>query len=107
MKAILRFSAILVCAGAVASACAEPASSVYKAKCAACHGAVGDASTPAGKALKVPSFTSESVLKETDANMLSIAMYGKGKMPAWNDKLSADQLRALIAFIHTFQKKPQ
>jgi mono/diheme cytochrome c family protein len=107
MKTILRISAILLCAGAVAGACAEPAASVYKTKCAACHGPMGDASTPAGKALKVPSFTSEAVLKETDANMLAIAMNGKGKMPAWNDKLSADQLRALIAFIHTFQKKPQ
>jgi cytochrome c6 len=106
MKATLRISAILVCAGALASAWAEPpAAGVYKTKCAACHGAVGDASTPAGKALKVPSFTSEAVLKDTDADMLAIAKNGKGKMPAWHDKLSEDQLKDLIAFIHTMQKK--
>ena len=105
MKAILRISAILVCAGAVANAWAEPAASVYKTKCAACHGAVGDASTPAGKALKVPSFTSEEALKETDANLLSIARNGKGKMPAWHDKLSEDQLKDLIAYIRAIQKK--
>jgi cytochrome c6 len=105
MKALLRISAILLCAGAMATAWAEPAASVYKAKCAACHGPVGDASTPAGKALKVPSFSSEAVLKETDANMLEVAKNGKGKMPAWHDKLSEDQLRELIAFIHTMQKK--
>ena len=105
MKAILRIAAILVSAGAVASAWAEPTASVYKAKCAACHGAVGDASTPAGKALKVPSFTSEAVLKETDADLLAIAKNGKGKMPAWHDKLSEDQLKDLIVFIRTIQKK--
>ena len=105
MKAILRFSAILVCVGAVANAWAEPAASVYKTKCAACHGVVGDASTPAGKALKVPSFTSEEALKETHANLLAIAKNGKGKMPAWHDKLSEDQLKDLIAFIRTMQKR--
>jgi mono/diheme cytochrome c family protein len=105
MKAILRISAILVCAGAVASAGAEPAAGVYKTKCVMCHGPLGDASTPAGKALKVPSFSSEAVLKETDANLLAIAENGKGKMPGWHDKLSEDQLKDLIAFIHTMQKK--
>ena len=105
MKAILRISAIIVCAGAMTSAWAEPTASVYKAKCASCHGPAGDASTPAGKALKVPSFSSEAVLKDTDANMLAIATNGKGKMPAWHDKLSQGQLKDLIAFIHTMQKK--
>jgi len=105
MKAILRISAILVCAGAMASAWAEPAASVYKAKCAACHGPAGDASTPAGKALKVPSFTSDAVLKETDANLLAIATNGKGKMPAWHDKLSDNQLKDLIVFIRSMRKK--
>ena len=105
MNAIFRVSAILVCAGAVATAWAEPAASVYKTKCAACHGAMGDASTPAGKALKVPSFTSEEALKETDANLLAIAMNGKGKMPAWHDKLSEDKVKDLIAFIRAMQKK--
>src|SRR5580692_5409035 len=105
MKTILRFSAILACAVAVASASAEPAASVYKTKCAACHGPVGDASTPAGKALKVPSFSSDAVLKDSDSDMLTIAKNGKGKMPAWHDKLSDDQLKDLIAFIHTMQKK--
>jgi mono/diheme cytochrome c family protein len=105
MKAILRLTTILVFAGSAISTWAEPAASVYKAKCAACHGPAGDASTPAGKALKVPSFSSEAVLKETDANMLEVAKNGKGKMPAWHDKLSEDQLKDLIAFIHSMQKK--
>ena len=105
MRAIFRFSTILICVGAASILRAESTANVYKAKCALCHGAVGDASTPAAKALKVPSFTSESVLKESDADLLTIAKNGKGKMPAWHDKLSEDQLKDLIAFIHTMQKK--
>jgi mono/diheme cytochrome c family protein len=44
-------------------------------------------------------------LKDSDSDMLTIAKNGKGKMPAWHDKLSEDQLKDLIAFIHTMQKK--
>jgi mono/diheme cytochrome c family protein len=106
MKAILRFSAILIYTGTMSVLPAEQhAANLYKTNCAPCHGASGDASTPAGKVLNVPSFTSEAVLRETDANMLEIAEKGKGKMPAWHDKLSEDQLKDLIAFIHSMQKK--
>lgn len=108
MIIVRRISAILLCSIAVACACAQQrAASVYKTNCAPCHGAVGDANTPAGKVFKVPSFSSETVLKEPDASLLAIEKNGKGKMPAWHDKLSEDQLKDLIAFIHTLQKKPQ
>ena len=108
MKVVCRISALLLCTIAVACASAEQrAASVYKTNCAPCHGAVGDANTSAGKAFKVPSFSSETVLKEPDASLLAIAKNGKGKMPAWHDKLSEDQLKDLIAFIRTLQKKPQ
>jgi mono/diheme cytochrome c family protein len=108
MKIVRRISAILLCTFAVACACAQqPAASVYKTNCAPCHGAVGDANTPAGKVFKVPSFSSEAVLKEPDDSLLTIEENGKGKMPAWHDKLSEGQLKDLIAFIHTLQKKTQ
>jgi mono/diheme cytochrome c family protein len=90
---------------AVCAAAQQPAASVYKANCAPCHGAAGDANTPAGKKFQVPPFSSETVLKETDANLLAVAKNGKGKMPAWHDKLSDGQLNDLVAFIHTLQKK--
>ncbi len=53
----------------------------------------------------VPSFMSPAVLNEPDARLLAVAKNGKGKMPAWHDKLSEDQLKDLIAFIHALQKK--
>jgi len=102
-----RISAMLLCSIAVTCACAQQkAANLYKANCAPCHGAVGDANTPAGKAFKVPSFSSDTVLKESDSEMLTIAKNGKGKMPAWHDKLTDEQLHELVAYIRTLQKNP-
>ena len=101
-----RIAGLILVAGSLVSAGAQqPVASVYKANCAPCHGAAGDASTPAGKNFKVPSFSSEAVLRDSDADLLTVAKNGKGKMPAWHDKLSDTQLKDLIAFIHTLQKK--
>jgi len=108
MNTVLKISAIAVCAFAMSVSVAsaeDSAATVYKAKCVMCHGATGDASTPAGKALKAPSFSSDAVLKESDAALLEIEKNGKGKMPAWHDKLSENQLKDLVAYIHSLQKK--
>jgi len=106
MKRAFQIAGIMMLAGAFVSAGAQQSvASVYKANCAPCHGAAGDAGTPAGKNFKVPSFSSDAVLKHTDAELLTVARNGKGKMPAWHEKLSDEQLKDLIAFIHTLQKK--
>jgi mono/diheme cytochrome c family protein len=107
MKAFFRISIVLACTAAAVSAYAQPpVAAVYKTNCAPCHGVAGDANTGAGKVFKVPPFSADSVLKESDTDLLTVAKNGKGKMPAWHDKLSDDQLKDLIAFIHTMQKKP-
>lgn len=105
MKLVTLFTVALLVSGTVVRASAQDTASVYKANCAPCHGAAGDANTPAGKNFKVPSFSSDSVLKQPDASLLEVTKNGKGKMPAWHDKLSDDQLKELITFIHTLQKK--
>jgi mono/diheme cytochrome c family protein len=106
MKRGSRFAGMMLIAGALVCAAAQqPAANVYKANCAPCHGAAGDAATPAGKNFKVPSFSSDLVLKHSDAELITVAKNGKGKMPAWHDKLSDDQLKDLVAYIHTLQKK--
>lgn len=106
MKGMIRLTTVVFMGGMILSAAAQqPVAAVYKANCAPCHGIAGDANTPAGKNFKVPSFSSEIVLKQSDANLLAVATNGKGKMPAWHDKLSNDQLKELIGFIHTLQKR--
>jgi mono/diheme cytochrome c family protein len=105
MSNLNRIAVLLLLTASVTSLSAQDPAAVYKTNCAPCHGATGDANTPAGKVFKVPSFTSENVLKESDEHMLTIAKNGKGAMPPWNDKISEDDLKNVIAFIHTLQKK--
>ena len=106
MKAVFRISVVLAFTTAAMSGyAAPPAAAVYKSNCAPCHGLVGDANTAAGKAFKVPSFSSDAVLKDPDATLLAIEKNGKGKMPAWHDKLSDAQMKDLVVYIHSLQKK--
>jgi mono/diheme cytochrome c family protein len=106
MKALFRISVVLACTTAAMSGyAAPPAATVFKSSCAPCHGVAGDANTAAGKSFNVPSFSSDAVLKESDEDLLAVTKNGKGKMPAWHDKLSDGQLKDLVAYIHTLQKK--
>jgi mono/diheme cytochrome c family protein len=84
---------------------ADDGATVYKAKCAACHGA-----DLAGKpAAKIPSLISDDAKKESDADMTDmIANGGKDKkaMHAFANKgVTPDQVKMLIAYIRDAQKK--
>src|ERR1035438_5320808 len=77
----------------------------YKAKCQMCHGADGAGATPAGKAMKAIPFTDPQILKASDADLIAATKNGKGKMPAYTGKLSDGEIKAVVAYIHTLQKK--
>ncbi len=77
----------------------------YKAKCAQCHGADGAGATPAGKAMKTPSFSSPEALKMSEADMIAMTKAGKGKMPAYAGKLTDPQIKDVINYVKTLQKK--
>ena len=83
---------------------ADTAEATYKAKCAMCHGADGKGETPAGKAMKVNDFASETVQKMSDADLTDVIAKGKGKMPAFKT-LTADQVKDLVAYVRSFGKK--
>ena len=76
----------------------------YKAKCTMCHGADGSGSTPAGKAMKVPPFSSPDLVKASDADLIAATKNGKGKMPAYSGKLTDGQIKDVVAYIRTLQK---
>lgn len=77
----------------------------YKSKCAMCHGADGLAATPAGKSMKTPSVKSPEFTKLTEPDMIASTKNGKGKMPAYKDKLSDAQIREVVAYMRTLEKK--
>jgi len=79
---------------------ADDGASVYKAKCAACHGADG-----AGKpAAKIPSLTGDDAkkLSETD---LSKAVTEKPKHAGIAKSLTPDQVKMIVSYIRDLQKK--
>ena len=76
----------------------------YKAKCAMCHGTDGLAATPAGKALKAPSFKDPAIVTTPDAQLIAIIKSGKNKMPSYAGKLTDDQIQAVVKYIRTLEK---
>jgi len=106
MKYSIRTAAMILLAASIAApAFAQSAGAdTYKAKCAMCHGPDGTAATPMGKMMKIPSFKDPSVLKQSEADLTAITKNGKGKMPAYNGKLSDGQIKEVVSYIRTLQK---
>ena len=78
---------------------ADDGATLYKAKCAMCHGP--DA---AGKpAMKAPSLISDEAKKLSDAD-LAKAVAEKAKHPAGVKSLAADDVKAVVAYIRSLQK---
>lgn len=95
--------ALLVCGG-LSLAAAQDAGATYKAKCAMCHGADGKGSAM-GQKMGTHDFASPDVQKETDAQLTGIISGGKGKMPAYKDKLKDSEIKDLVAYIRGLGKK--
>ncbi|HLK52358.1 MAG TPA: cytochrome c [Candidatus Angelobacter sp.] len=85
------------------SAAQDATQSLYKMKCQICHGPDATGS-PAGKKLAVKDFTSPEVQKQTDAELLDVAKKGKNKMPAYDGKLTDNQLTELIKYMRDLAK---
>jgi cytochrome c6 len=85
-----------------ASHAQDKGAAIFKAKCVSCHGAAGDGNTPVGKATKARDLCSPDVKKETDAEMIEMVLKGKNKMPA--QKITEDETKEVIAYIHSLCK---
>jgi len=94
----------ILSAGAASSGSAVPGSDTYASKCQMCHSADGSGSTPAGKAMKAIPFSSPDLVKASDAELIAATTDGKGKMPAFSGKLTAAQIKDVVAYIRTLQK---
>lgn len=84
-----------------AGALAESTADIYKRKCAACHGASGAGDTMLGKNLKVRSLRSSEVQKLSDDELFNIISKGRYKMPAFDRKLSKEQIHDLVRHIRS------
>lgn len=104
----LNRTALLIAAASfliAAPAFGQGAASVYKSRCAGCHGADGKADTGIGKSMHLRSFASADVQKQSDAELTSWIADGKGAMPGYKDKLSGAQIKDLVGYIRELGKK--
>lgn len=73
---------------------------LYKSKCAACHGPDGSGSMT-GKKLGAHDFQSADVQKMSDADLSNLIASGKNKMPAYGKSLKPEDIKGLVAYIRT------
>lgn len=101
---VLTAFALVLFAAPVAQA--EDGAAVYKAKCAACHGADGKGDTAMGKKQGLRDLGSADVQKQTDEELTAVIADGKGKPAhAYSKKgVTAEQIKALVAHIRTLKK---
>ena len=82
----------------------ETGESLFKGKCAMCHGPDASGKTVMGEKLKIPDLHSEQVQKKSDPELKSVIGKGKDKMPAYESKLSKEQIDKLVAYIRELAK---
>ena len=107
-------SGLLALASASPAAAAEPdakTARTWKAKCASCHGVDGKAATDMGKKLGIPDLTSKEwqkkVSDETMKKSINEGVKREGKpegMDGFKDKLSPEQIDALVALVRGLGK---
>ncbi len=106
MKRLLVLALVLgvVLMVTVPKAHADDSADLFKSKCQMCHGADGKGS-PTGLKMGVHDWHGADVQKMTDQQIIDTITNGKAKMPAYKDKLSADQIKGLAAYVKALGKK--
>jgi cytochrome c6 len=83
---------------------ADSGETLFKTKCAACHGPDGKGETAMGKANKLRALGSADVQKQSDDDLAGIISNGKNKMPAYGKSLKPEQVKDLVAYIRSLKK---
>ena len=73
---------------------------VYEKDCAKCHG-----KTATGRTFAGPSLASEKVAAVSADELRNIISNGKGRMPKFTGKLTADEIDTLVKQIQAINKK--
>ena len=102
---------------AASPAAATPAASVdefatarvnFQKNCEACHGPEGTGGLVKvdKKQIKVPSLKAEHAIKHTDDQITKMITNGEEEMPAFKDKMSAQEIQLMVRFVRKeFQGK--
>ena len=108
MKTKLIASLTVILALGATSALAATAGENWENQCAKCHGPDGKAETKLGKKMKLKDYSNAaSLAKFSDADLAKataegVKENGKEKMKGFSDKLSADEIAALVKHMRGF-----
>lgn len=79
---------------------------LWKKKCSMCHGEDGKAKTKMGEKYSIPDISSAEwqTAHKDDEIKTVIVSGGKTKMPPWKDKLSGEEIDAMVKHVRTLKK---
>src|ERR1700741_5210436 len=80
----------------------------YQKHCESCHAEKGEGGLVKvdNKQIKVPSLKSDHVMKQPDDKLLKTITGGEEEMPAFKDKMTAEEINQMVRFIRKeFQGK--
>lgn len=89
----------------VARPAAGQGETVFKDKCASCHGPDGSGQSAMGKMMKLRDLRSAEVQSKSDAQLTEFIAKGKTPMPAYEKQLSKEQIRDVVAYLRELAKK--
>ena len=98
--------AAVLLAASPAAVAADARSENWQTYCSVCHGDDGKGQTEEGKKKGARDLTNARWQdKVDDARMVKSVTKGHDKMPSFEKKLSADEIKALVAEVRTLAKK--
>lgn len=106
MKSKLLLAGSLIIASALSTFAADAAAN-YAKHCASCHGKDGTGNTVQGKKVKAKDYTKDQSFSDAEAMKAikeGVKDGGKEKMKAFGDKLSDDEIKALVGYVRQFKK---
>src|SRR5579864_5743424 len=103
VNSVILIGLIALCSGI--SAAQSAGETLFKTKCAACHGPDGKGESPMAKKFGVRNLGSADVQSQSGAQITDIITKGKNKMPAFDGKLTKEQIGQLVAYIRELGKK--
>ena len=84
-----------------------PGQKLFEAKCTQCHGKDAKGNVKMAKVLKVDpanvDLTQGAPVTTSAADLAGIVAKGKGKMPSFKAKLTADQIKQLVDYVKSLQ----
>lgn len=82
------------------------AKKVFTQTCAKCHGTDGRGDTENGETLGVPDFT-DAAWQEgaSDKRLIVSVTHGRGGMPAFEKRLSKEEIAALVAYVRSLKNE--